>query len=106
MKLRMALMTVSLSLSATFVLTLFCACAFAQTRGQEAPPRIAITFDDLPAQGSLPAGTTRMQIASKILEALHNAALPPTYGFMNGQATERQHADIAVLEAWRAAAQP
>lgn len=106
MKLRMALMTVSLSLSATLVLTLFCACASAQTRGQEAPPRIAITFDDLPAQGSLPAGTTRMQIASKILEALHNAALPPTYGFMNGQATERQPADFAVLEAWRAAAQP
>lgn len=106
MKLRMALMTVSLSLSAAFVLTLFCACTFAQTTGHEVPLRIAITFDDLPAQGSLPAGTTRIKIAFKILEVLHNAAVPPTYGFMNGLATERQPADFAVLEAWRAAAQP
>jgi len=62
MKLRMALMTVSLSLSAAFVLTLFCACTFAQTTGHEVPLRIAITFDDLPAHGPLPAGETRAQV--------------------------------------------
>jgi peptidoglycan-N-acetylglucosamine deacetylase len=83
-----------------------CACAFAQNRSPQVSLRIAITFDDLPAHGSLPSGTTRIQIASKILDALHSAGLPPTYGFVNGQATERQAEGAEVLEAWRGAGQP
>jgi peptidoglycan-N-acetylglucosamine deacetylase len=90
----------------TCILTLVCAAALAQSKQPEPAPRIAITFDDLPAHGTLPIGTTRIQIASKILDALRAAGVPPTYGFVNGVGTERQPADIAVLEAWRAAGQP
>src|SRR5258707_7859492 len=45
--------------------------------------RIAITFDDLPAHGPLPPGETRLEVASKIIAALHNAHVPPIYGFVN-----------------------
>ena len=68
--------------------------------------KLAITFDDLPAHGSLPPGKTRLEVATKIVAALREALVPPTYGFVNGQLIERQPADAAVLEVWRAASQP
>ena len=69
-------------------------------------PKIALTFDDLPAHGPLPPGVTRAQIASKILAALKDAQVPATYGFVNGLMVEKQPQDAAVLEAWRAAGNP
>jgi peptidoglycan/xylan/chitin deacetylase (PgdA/CDA1 family) len=69
-------------------------------------PKIAITFDDLPAHGSLPPATTRVEIAQKILAALRNAGMPPAFGFVNGVATERHAGDAEALAAWRAAGQP
>jgi len=73
---------------------------------RDAPLRIAITFDDLPAHGPLPPGETRLEVASKIIAALHDANVPPTYGFVNGVRIEEQPADAAVLQAWRAAGYP
>lgn len=73
---------------------------------RESPIRIAITFDDLPAHGSLPPGETRLEVASKIIAALHDAHVPPTYGFVNGVRVEEQPADAAVLQAWRAGGYP
>ena len=70
------------------------------------PPKIAITFDDLPAHSLLPPGETRMEVAAKILRALDDAHLPPTYGFVNGVRIEEQPADAAVLDAWRASGDP
>jgi peptidoglycan/xylan/chitin deacetylase (PgdA/CDA1 family) len=70
------------------------------------PLKIAFTFDDLPAHGSLPQGTTREEIARKILAALHDAGAPPVYGFVNGEAIEREPGSDAVFRAWRAAGQP
>jgi lysophospholipase L1-like esterase len=71
-----------------------------------ARPRIAFTFDDLPAHGPLPQGETREQVAAKILAALGAAHLPPVYGFVNGVRMQEQPSDVAVLEAWRAAGNP
>lgn len=68
--------------------------------------KLALTFDDLPAHGPLPKGTTRLEIAAKVLAALREAGVPPTYGFANGQPIEKLPADLSVLEAWRAAGQP
>ncbi len=70
------------------------------------PLRIAITFDDLPAHSALPPGETRIEIASKIIAVLQNAHLPPTYGFVNAVRVDEQPADLAVLQAWRAAGYP
>lgn len=68
--------------------------------------QIAITFDDLPAHNLLPPGETRMQVATAVIKALHDAGAPPTYGFVNGQAIEREPADATVLDAWRKAGNP
>jgi len=66
-------------------------------------PKVAFTFDDLPAHGPLPPNTTRIEIANKLNAALHDAGVPPTYGFVNGKLLEQQPADVNVLQAWRAA---
>jgi hypothetical protein len=68
------------------------------------PPQIAIPFDDLPADSLLPPGETRMDVASKILRALDDAHLPPTFGFVHRVRIEEQPA-AAVLDAWRPARQ-
>jgi lysophospholipase L1-like esterase len=54
---------------------------FAPSR--ESTLKIAMTFDDLPEHGPLPPGETRMEVISKIIAALRDAQLPPTYGFVN-----------------------
>jgi peptidoglycan/xylan/chitin deacetylase (PgdA/CDA1 family) len=73
---------------------------------RDAPVRIAITFDDLPAHGPLPPGESRLEVATKIIATLQAANIPPTYGFVNGVRVEEQPADAAVLQAWRAAGYP
>ncbi len=68
--------------------------------------QMAITFDDLPAHGDKPAGTTRLGIAQSILTTLKQQQMPPTYGFINGTRPEADASSPAVLKAWRAAGQP
>src|SRR5579872_629343 len=69
-------------------------------------PKIAFTFDDLPVHGPLPPGESRMEVISKIIAALHQEHLPPTYGFVNAVHLEGQPEHAAVLDAWRAAGNP
>ncbi|HTQ58851.1 MAG TPA: polysaccharide deacetylase family protein [Candidatus Solibacter sp.] len=69
-------------------------------------PRIAFTFDDLPAHGPLPPNETRLVVANKILAAFRAANLPPVYGFVNAATLEKEPADLAVLQAWRDAGNP
>ena len=68
--------------------------------------QVAITFDDLPAHGSLPNGQTRLEIADSILQTLRDQHLPPVYGFINAVQLESEPKNIAVLKAWRAAGEP
>lgn len=72
----------------------------------EPAPQIAFTFDDLPAHGSLPVGTTRLEIANKIIAGLRAAHAPDVYGFVNAADLEKNPSDIDVLKAWRAAGFP
>lgn len=74
--------------------------------GASTAPKIAFTFDDLPAHSALPPGVTRMDVASKIVAAMHDAGLPPVYGFINGVRVEEQPNDGKVLEAWVGAGNP
>jgi peptidoglycan/xylan/chitin deacetylase (PgdA/CDA1 family) len=71
----------------------------------EARPLITLTFDDLPAHGPLPAGTTRLAIVKDIVTALKAAQAGEVYGFINGVLTERE-ADMPVLQLWRDAGLP
>jgi lysophospholipase L1-like esterase len=72
----------------------------------EPPPKIAITFDDLPAHGPLPPGETRLDVISKIIAALRKANLPPIYGFVNGARLQGEPDSVGVLEAWHSAGNP
>jgi peptidoglycan/xylan/chitin deacetylase (PgdA/CDA1 family) len=68
--------------------------------------QMAVTFDDLPVHGAMPAGTTRLEIARSILDTLRREKMPPVYGFINGGRMEEDPTSLGVLKAWRAAGQP
>ena len=68
--------------------------------------QMAVTIDDLPVHGAMPAGMTRLEVAESILATLKREKMPPVYGFINGQRAEEDPASLKVLEAWRAAGQP
>jgi peptidoglycan-N-acetylglucosamine deacetylase len=67
---------------------------------------VAITFDDLPAHGPLPVGTTRSDVARSILATLKDAKIPEIYGFINAGKLEKNPEDIEFLKLWREAGQP
>jgi peptidoglycan/xylan/chitin deacetylase (PgdA/CDA1 family) len=54
--------------------------AVGQTRGE-----VAITVDDLPVHGDLPANTTRAEIAKKFVETFKAKGVPGVYGFVNAK---------------------
>lgn len=65
-----------------------------------AHPQIALTFDDLPAAGSLPAGMTRTQIAEQITAELKAAQMQGAYGFVNGVKMENNPDARQALHVW------
>src|SRR5215467_4957434 len=67
---------------------------------------VAITFDDLPSHGPLPAGTTRNDVARKILAAFKQAKMPEVYGFINAGKLQAHPEDMEFLRLWREAKQP
>lgn len=73
------------------------------TTHSEPAPKIAFTFDDLPAHAGLPPNETRTGVVTKIIDALKQANVPSTYGFVNGDLLKQQPADINVLQTWVAA---
>src|SRR5262249_13276783 len=72
----------------------------------EPPPRIALTFDDLPAHAALPPGLSRVDVARRILAALAAHHAPATYGFVNAKGLEGAPENEEVLRAWREAGHP
>lgn len=85
-------------LCSLFLAVLAGAAGVSKMQAQE----IAITIDDLPAHSVLPSGETRLAVATKILKALKEAHVPPTYGFVNGVRVNEVPSDVSVLNAWRA----
>ena len=65
--------------------------------------RVAITFDDLPLNGDLPPGVTRVQIARDTLALLKERQLPATYGFINAEKLEGNSDAAEALKIWAAA---
>ena len=45
--------------------------------------KLAITFDDLPLNGELPPGVTRVETARNVIAILKKRHVPPAYGFIN-----------------------
>jgi len=65
-----------------------------------AHPVVALTFDDLPAVGELPAGDTRTGIATRLMEELRAAHLEGTYGFVNAVKLENNKDAQQALHLW------
>jgi len=65
--------------------------------------KVAITFDDLPLNGTLPPGVTRVQIARDTIAVLKAKHLPPVYGFINAKKLEGNADAADALKLWAAA---
>lgn len=88
------------------VLTIAVFCISLCAQGSVAQ-EVALTVDDLPDHGPLPAGMTRADVARKMLAALSDAKLDGiVYGFINAGKLEKYPDEIDVLKLWRAAGQP
>jgi len=68
---------------------------------------IAVTVDDLPDHGSLPAGgMTRVGIERAYITALKAHHVPQAWGFVNAHGLVTEPDSITVLKEWRAAGFP
>jgi len=63
-------------------------------------PSVALTFDDLPAAGSLPAGQNRTKIATALAVELKANHLEGTYGFVNAVKLENDPDAQQALRIW------
>jgi len=79
--------------SALLVLLFLSSSAFAKIQ-------MAVTVDDLPLHGKLPAGTSRIEIAKSILATLHSNHVPEVYGFINARHLEQDKDLTEVLNLW------
>jgi peptidoglycan/xylan/chitin deacetylase (PgdA/CDA1 family) len=68
-----------------------------------AAQKVAITFDDLPLNGDLPPGVTRVEIARDTLALLKARHAPPAYGFINAKKLEGNPDAAEALKLWAAA---
>ena len=64
--------------------------------------KVAITFDDLPLNGDLPPGATRVEIARDTIALLKGRHLPPAYGFINAKKLEGNADAAEALKMWAA----
>ncbi len=67
-----------------------------------AAQKVAITFDDLPLNGDLPPGVTRVQIARDTIALMKARHLPPAYGFINAKKLEGNVDAAEALKIWAA----
>ena len=61
---------------------------------------VALTVDDLPSCGRLPAGTDRLAIAQKMIEAFHKHNITGVYGFVNAKRIDDAPGTLEVLKQW------
>jgi peptidoglycan/xylan/chitin deacetylase (PgdA/CDA1 family) len=81
----------------------FCVFFVCLWAGLCAGQKIAITFDDLPLNGALPAGVTRTEIARNTLAVLKARHVPAAYGFINAHKLEGNPDAAEALKMWAAA---
>src|ERR1700733_346312 len=65
--------------------------------------KLAITMDDLPLNGTLPPGVTRVETARDVLAILKKRHVPPVYGFINAKRLEGNADGAEALRLWAAA---
>jgi peptidoglycan/xylan/chitin deacetylase (PgdA/CDA1 family) len=70
--------------------------------GTCAAQKLAITLDDLPLNGSLPPGVTRVETTKNVLAMLKKQHVPPVYGFINAKRLEGSEDGAEALKLWAA----
>lgn len=65
-----------------------------------AAQKVAITFDDLPLNGELPTGVSRVEIVRNTLAVLKRKSVPATYGFVNAKKLEGNADAAEALKLW------
>jgi peptidoglycan/xylan/chitin deacetylase (PgdA/CDA1 family) len=68
-----------------------------------AAQKVAITFDDLPLNGDLPPGVTRVEIARDTIALMKARHLPAAYGFINARKLEGNPDAAEALRVWTTA---
>jgi len=76
-------------------LALFCAVAAAAPK-----LKVALTFDDLPLNGTLAAGAKQSDYARDTIKVLKKHRIPPSYGFINADKLERNPDGALALQIW------
>ncbi|HKC92753.1 MAG TPA: glycosyltransferase family 2 protein [Nitrospira sp.] len=64
------------------------------------PMEMAISVDDLPTHGKVPAGLSSRDIGKGVLAAFQGAHTPPVYGFSNGMQLTWDSNSLDVLKDW------
>jgi peptidoglycan-N-acetylglucosamine deacetylase len=67
-----------------------------------AAQNLAITMDDLPLNGALPPGVTRVETTKEVLAVLKKRHVPPVYGFINAKKLEGNGDGAEALRLWAA----
>jgi peptidoglycan/xylan/chitin deacetylase (PgdA/CDA1 family) len=68
--------------------------------------KVALTFDDLPINGQVPAGISLTQITRDTVAVLKRHHVPASYGFVNAKKLEGNPDGAEALKAWIAAGNP
>lgn len=66
---------------------------------------VAITFDDLPLNGTLPPGMTQANVVKGVLAVLKKRKVPKVYGFINAVKLENNADGAEALRLWVSAGQ-
>lgn len=77
----------SLHFLVSFAILAFGSMGHAKAESQKTTIRMAITVDDLPSHGIVPAGISRLQIIENLLSTFDKHKLSEVYGFVNGERT-------------------
>jgi peptidoglycan/xylan/chitin deacetylase (PgdA/CDA1 family) len=86
---------VNVTCQTVFLLLALCGISTAQ--------KLAITFDDLPLNGTLPPGVTQSETTKDVLAILKKRHVPPVYGFFNAKKLEGNADGADALKLWAAA---
>ncbi len=62
--------------------------------------KVALTFDDLPLNGTLPDGAKKSDFARDTVKVLKKHRIPPSYGFIVARALERDPDGALALQIW------
>ena len=84
------------------------ACAFCALASAAEPPRlkVALTFDDLPLNGTQPAGVSQSRMTRDTLAVFKRYRIPATYGFINARGLEDNPDGALALQLWVQAGHP